>query len=167
MDAAYLDLSSARDWDRFFRPHSIAAILAEHVWEHLTPEQGLTAAKMCYRYLRAGGHLRIAVPDGFPPDPTYINWVRVGGVGDGADDHKVLYTYATLSGLLRTAGFDVTLQEYFDERGTFHGQESDRNDGSVRRSKRYDPRNAGGDLKYTSIIIDGCVPEGAGEPAVP
>src|SRR5256885_15023491 len=39
-DIEYLDLLSPEQWSEFFSPNSISAILAEHVWEHLTPEQG-------------------------------------------------------------------------------------------------------------------------------
>lgn len=37
--------------------------LAEHVWEHMTYEEGCQAAKNCYDYLADGGYLRVAVPD--------------------------------------------------------------------------------------------------------
>ena len=55
----------------YFNEGSIDAILAEHVWEHLAEEEGLAAAKCCYRYLRPGGYLRVAVPDGFHPDANF------------------------------------------------------------------------------------------------
>ena len=54
----------------------------------------------CYEFLRPGGRLRIAVPDGFHPEPGYIEYVRPGGTGIGADDHKVLYNYQSLRKLL-------------------------------------------------------------------
>ena len=153
-DIEYLNLLRADDWRQFFTEGSIAAILAEHVWEHLTPQQGLQAAQVCHRYLRAGGRLRIAVPDGCHPDPAYLRQVMVNGTGAGANDHKVLYTHETMTRLLERAGFTVTLLEYFDAAGTFHFQEWNRADGMVHRSSRYDERNAGGKLSYTSLIVD-------------
>jgi len=49
------------------------AILAEHVWEHLTKEEALIAALTCYRYIKNGGYLRVAVPDGPHPNPQTLN----------------------------------------------------------------------------------------------
>jgi predicted SAM-dependent methyltransferase len=149
-----LDILKSGQWARVFAENSIDAILAEHVWEHLTPEQGLLAARNCLRFLKPGGYLRAAVPDGFHPDPTYIEWVRVGGMGAGADDHKVLYTCDTFRGLFEQAGFEVRLLEYFDSRGAFHAVEWDPGAGKIRRSKRFDERNQSGQLNYTSIILD-------------
>jgi predicted SAM-dependent methyltransferase len=82
-DIDTLNLLKTADWERCFTKSSIDAILAEHVWEHLSREEGFLAAKNCHAYLRDGCYLRVAVPDGLHPDPTYINWVRPGGSGAG------------------------------------------------------------------------------------
>ncbi|MFL5548065.1 MAG: class I SAM-dependent methyltransferase, partial [Gemmatimonadales bacterium] len=74
----FLDLTKPEDWQRFFQPNSVEAMLAEHVWEHLTPAEGLAAARTCYTYLKPGGYLRVAVPDGLHPDPEYIETVKAG-----------------------------------------------------------------------------------------
>jgi len=153
-EAEYLNLLKPTDWKRFFAPNSIAGILAEHVWEHLTSADGVTAAKICHQYLRPGGHLRLAVPDGFNPDPDYREQVRPGGSGAGAEDHKVLYTYETLGRLLADAGFDVDLLEYFDADGKFHFTDWNPAAGMVYRSRRFDERNRDGQLAYTSLIVD-------------
>jgi predicted SAM-dependent methyltransferase len=150
----FLNLLKESDWQRYFRPNSIDAILAEHVWEHLTAEEGLIAAKNCFQYLRPGGYIRVAVPDGLHPDPSYIEYVRVGGSGPGSDDHKVLCTYESLRSLFEAADFNVHLLEYFDEKGEFHFKEWDPENGKIHRSKLWDKRNKGGKLNYTSIIID-------------
>jgi predicted SAM-dependent methyltransferase len=52
-------------------------MLAEHVWEHLTEEEGLAAARACFKYLSPGGFLRVVVPDGLHPDPAYVEWSRL------------------------------------------------------------------------------------------
>ena len=49
-DVDVLDILDEAHWRRLFRENSIDAILAEHVWEHLTAEQGLLAARNCYRF---------------------------------------------------------------------------------------------------------------------
>ena len=153
-DIHLLNMLRHEDWNEYFAPSSIDAILAEHVWEHLTPEQALHCAINCRIYLRTGGYLRIAVPDGFHPNPSYIENVRPGGSGLGADDHRVLYTYQSLSQLLEQAGFTVNLLEYFDETGTFHNAEWDPQDGMVHRTWRFDERNRDGKPHYTSLLAD-------------
>ena len=149
-----LNLLRPSDWEKYFSHHVPLAILAEHVWEHLTLDEGAAAARNCFHYLQPGGHLRLAVPDGFNPDPNYREWVRPGGTGKGADDHKVLYTHESLSRLLAMAGFKVELLEYFDADGQFHFSDWDPHDGMIHRSRRFDERNRDGRLGYTSLIVD-------------
>ncbi len=157
-DVDQLNLLDPRGWQRFFDDASIEAILAEHVWEHLTPAQGFVAAQTCFRFLRPGGRLRVAVPDGLHPDREYIDWVRPRGRGPGADDHKVLYTYTTFRELFERAGFEVRLLEHFDEQGEFCAHAWDPQEGMIHRSHRFDPRNAEGRLRYTSLILDAVKP---------
>lgn len=160
-EAAFVDLLAPAEWSRYFDEASLEAILAEHVWEHLTEEEGTCAAATCYRYLRAGGYVRAAVPDGLHPSSEYRDWVRPGGVGPGADDHQVLYTYRTFAHQFEQAGFSIALLEYFDERGEFHGCDWDERLGMIHRSRRFDERNGDGGLAYTSIVLD------ASKPAAP
>jgi len=153
----FLDVAERFDWQKIFKPASLSAIVAEHVWEHLTLEKAEKAAKNCYEFLAPGGYARIAVPDGYHPEKDYIDWVKPGGVGDGAKDHQMLYTYKTLSILFEEAGFKVHLLEYFDEQHEFHYTRWNHGDGHIHRS-RHDPRNVDR-LVYTSIIIDAVKPE--------
>lgn len=153
-EVEFLDVRRADHWERYFEPGSVRAILAEHVWEHLTAEEAVVAAANCFAYLEGGGYLRVAVPDGLHPDPDYIDRVRPGGTGPGADDHKILYDYRTFGWVFESVGFRVLLLEYFDEEGHFHGVEWDPEAGKIRRSRRYDPRNDHHNLAYTSIVLD-------------
>jgi predicted SAM-dependent methyltransferase len=149
-----LDLLKLSDWNTYFNPNTIDAMMAEHVWEHLSLESGMTAVRNCATYLKSGAYLRLAVPDGLHPDPAYINYVKPGGTGAGADDHKVLYTYRTLTDLLEKAGLQVRLLEYFDENHEFHATNWNPAEGKIERSKRFDSRNSDGVLRYTSLIAD-------------
>jgi predicted SAM-dependent methyltransferase len=153
-DMENLNLLEPSDWHRYFQVDSIDAILAEHVWEHLSYEEGAIAAYQCFEYLKPGGYLRIAVPDGNFPDSSYIQ-----GVDIGVDGHKELYNNETLSGLFEGAGFVVQLLEYFDKNHQFHYNEWDPDEGMIHRSKRFDKRNADDKLKYTSIILDAVKPD--------
>jgi predicted SAM-dependent methyltransferase len=153
-DIQFLNLLKVADWDRFFRADSLDTILAEHVWEHLTCDEGLQAARTCFRFLKTGGYIRVAVPDGLHPDPSYIDYVQVGG----PDDHKMVYTYKTLRDIFEKSGYRVQLYEYFDEAHKFHFQAWNPEDGMISRSKRFDERNKDGVLNYTSVILDAFKP---------
>ena len=155
-----LNLVFEIDWGNYFKKNSLDAILAEHVWEHLTPKDSVIASRNCFNFLKPGGYLRVAVPDGYHPDPHYIEDVKPGGSGAGADDHKVLYNYDTFRKIFSSVGFDVSLLEYFDEHGEFIAKEWSASDGFIERSKRFDSRNASGNLSYTSIILDARKPVG-------
>ena len=148
-DIENLNLLNPRDWQNLFEENSIDAILAEHVWEHISLEEGLVAARQCYSYLKPGGYLRIAVPDGNHPDPSYIKRVEVG-----ADDHRVLFDNKSITELFESAGFDVQLLEYFDGQQNFNYTEWQAENGMIKRSRRFDSRNSDNQLNYTSIIID-------------
>lgn len=160
-DYPVVDLTDAEGLRSLFGPNAVRAILAEHVWEHLSPQAASLAARNCYDLLRPGGYLRIAVPDGLHPDPAYIEYVRPGGSGAGSDDHKVLYTHASLGALLESAGFRVEKLEWFDESGQFHFREWNPEDGYVARSTRFDERNRTHPTTYTSVIMDARKPAAA------
>lgn len=153
-DISHVNMLSDQDWGKYFSEGSIDALFAEHVWEHLNETEGIIAAKKCHSYLRPGGYIRIAVPDGFHPSREYLDFVKPMGSGLGSDDHKVLFTYVSLSKMFETAGFNVELLEYFDESGNFHHKEWNSEAGLVTRSMAYDERNTDGKLNYTSIILD-------------
>ena len=171
-EADYLNLLNSRQWATCFQRDSIDAMLAEHVWEHLTTDEGVEAARRCFEYLKPGGYLRVAVPDGFHPDQDYIGYVKPGGHGPGASDHKVLYNHQTLADVFTGVGFRVVMLEYFDAEGEFHFVEWDAEQGKIRRSRRFDERNRGGMLNYTSVILDACkdaqadAPPGGSSPAL-
>ena len=103
-----------------FKICSLGAILSEHVWEHMSLDEGFIAAKHCFEYLQPMGYVRVAVPHGYHSNPEYIELVKVIGSGDGADDHKVLFNYETMSSLSERAGFQVKLLEHFDRNRIFN-----------------------------------------------
>ncbi len=153
-DKENLDITKTSDWRKYLYFLRIDNIFAEHVWEHLTDKDTILANRNCYRFLKRGGTLRLAVPDGYNPDKGYIEYVRPGGNGAGADDHKILYNYQVMKQRLEEVGFTVKLLEYWDESGNFHFVDWTDDNGRVERSRRYDPRNKNGEMQYTSLIID-------------
>ncbi len=146
-------------WQLLFQPASIHSMLAEHVFEHLTVEEFARFLRLARRYLykggqNNGGRIRLAVPDGNHPDANYIEHVRPGGIGEGADDHKTLYTCDKIAQVLDESGYDYQLLEYFEASGAFHQLEWQIEDGFIGRSARHDKRNSAGKLTYTSLIVD-------------
>jgi predicted SAM-dependent methyltransferase len=151
-----LNLLDETTWSKQFDSNTITAILAEHVWEHLTFEEGMDAAKNCHNYLRPSGYVRCAVPDGYFPDKKYQNIVKIGGPGPKdhpAASHKIVHNYHTLTKLFEAAGFQVNLLEYCDEEGNFHFKEWNPEDGVIFRSKKFDPRNRE-QMRAPSLILD-------------
>jgi predicted SAM-dependent methyltransferase len=152
-----LSLVVEEHWSNRFLPESIKAILTEHVWEHLTYQEGIDSAKLCYKYLMPGGYIRCAVPDAFFPNEEYQKGVQIGGPGPAdhpAASHKIVHNYKTLSTMFKSAGFEVELLEYCDENGAFHYHEWNEKNGFIYRSKRFDHRNRDGKLGFVSLIID-------------
>lgn len=150
-----LDITSTNNWTYVFTRNTVDNLLAEHVFEHLTLKQAREAFKLAFQFLKPGGTFRIAVPDGLFPSDDYINYVRPGGVGAGADDHKMMYTHRILREELGNVGFDVKLLEYWNEQGDFIFCDWEtENNGMVKRTKRYDQRNSDGKLRYTSLLVD-------------
>ena len=152
------DITSQQSWSNFFEPGKVKRILAEHVLEHLSMEEAVRATQNFYKYLEPGGYVRIAVPDGNHSSPEYIENVRPGGIGPGALDHKLLYTFSTLKTLFSSQGFIVEGLEYFSDSGVFISNDWKTEDGMIHRSYLNDERNKGGVNNYTSIIIDAFKP---------
>ena len=153
-DMENLDITKEIDWRKLLFICRLDNIMAEHVWEHLTDADMELANKNCFKYLKKHGVLRLAVPDGYHPDKEYIEYVKPGGTGAGADDHKILLNYNIMKERLEKAGFAVKLLEYWDEQGNFHFTDWTDEGGHIIRSKRYDLRNKNGILNYTSLIVD-------------
>jgi predicted SAM-dependent methyltransferase len=150
-DRDFLDITNPQDWSSLFEPNSIDRLLCEHVLEHLSEPECAIALAECYRYLRPGGLMRVAVPDGYRRDPAYV--AEASPPNDG---HKVFYNIDTLPALLESVGFSVTPLEYFDESEQFHARSWDESDGLVMRSVRFDHQKdfQRGKLYYTSLIVD-------------
>lgn len=152
-----LNVLEYRDWKKLCDEESLDAILAEHVWEHMTFEEGVIAAKNVYEFLKPGGYIRCAVPDRNFKNEWYQNMVKIGGPGPEdhpAYTHKIVYDYKKFIKVFNEAGFKVELLEYCDDDGRFHYRYWNAEDGYIGRSYRYDSRNNDKEIKMVSIIID-------------
>jgi predicted SAM-dependent methyltransferase len=128
-DYPALDVTDQKSWASLFKFGQIDALLSEHVLEHLDDDQVVSAIENIHKYLKKGGYVRIAVPDGCHPNPEYIEAVKPGGSG-------------------------LELLEWFDEQGAFNCIDWSAHDGMVTRSSRNDERNLIRPLSYTSLIVD-------------
>ncbi|MEI8185748.1 MAG: hypothetical protein WCG19_03530 [Chlorobiaceae bacterium] len=153
-DYPLLDVVNEKSWMRLFKPGAIDALLAEHVFEHLTDYEITLAFSNIYKFLKINGYIRIAVPDGYHSSNDYIEMIKPGGYGAGSDDHKQLFNYKTLSKKLLDAGFSLNLLEWFDEHRQFNYRSWTEEDGFISRSSCNDKRNIGNSFAYTSLIID-------------
>lgn len=149
-----LNITLFNDWKFLFNYNSLSNILAEHVFEHLTLSDVKITCQNCHLFLKKGGTLRIAVPDGFFPNKNYIESVMPGGSGPGADDHKQLYNFNSIKEIFDLTMFDYELIEFFDHNGKFNCQLLDESKGFIIRSRNNDERNTPSKIYYTSLIID-------------
>jgi predicted SAM-dependent methyltransferase len=158
-DVDTLDITSEADWQHYFQPGTINHLLSEHVFEHLSEQQCKTTFRLCFKYLTAGGKLRVAVPDGYRRDKVYASAVR-----PPQDGHLMLFTVDNLTAMLQEAGFQVTPLEYFDAADCFHAVEWDIADGKINRSAKFDKREKfkRDNVHYTSLIVDAVKPSFAG-----
>lgn len=153
-DIDTLNLIKEEDFAKYFSKRKIDKILAEHVLEHLTDSELELMVANFYKYSSGIINVRIAVPDGFHSDPNYLDNVKSGGIGVGAQDHKNLFNYKTLGLLFEKHGFKSKLIEYWDEDGIFHTNYFNDSKGFIERSFRNDSRNNNGKPNYTSLIMD-------------
>lgn len=153
-DLPIFDALDEQIWQMVFTPSSVARVLAEHVIEHWQEDEFRTFLTIARPFIAENGFIRLAIPDGFHPDPEYIDYVKPGGSGEGSDDHKVLYDHVKMKQIFEAVGYQYRLVEYFDATGEFHAIPWDPEDGMIRRSSQHDARNQDRPLAYTSLIID-------------
>lgn len=153
----WLDITNPQDWETIFQGKQLlSSVVAEHVFEHLTSQESLAALSYIHQHLVQGGSIRIAVPDGYHPDPDYLRHVGINGLGDDAADHKQLLNADSLSELLEQANFsNIQVVEGYDEAGNLTQEPWQAARGFVHRSRQ----NKSCDVwdfvdASTSLIID-------------
>ncbi|RPI74387.1 MAG: hypothetical protein EHM47_03765, partial [Ignavibacteriales bacterium] len=85
-DIDTLNVTNENDFKKYFKQKKISKILAEHVLEHLKDDELELMTKYFFKYSDSNVNIRIAVPDGFHADKKYVEKVRPGGKGEGAQD---------------------------------------------------------------------------------
>ena len=156
----WLDITKIENWENVFNNKTcITHIVAEHVFEHLTYAESQKALKCIYQYLMNDGRIRIAVPDGYNPNPIYLKNVGINGIGDDAADHKQLLNIDFLSALMEEAGFAAIHIEGYTKNGTLIQNPYNPQDGFIMRSRANDNQNNNIPWDFpdahTSLIVDG------------
>ncbi len=157
----WLDITKPEDWSRVFRGKVLLThVVAEHVFEHLTEKNMYLALRLISQHMKIGGRIRIAVPDGYHPDPNYIRSVGIGGVGADAEDHKQLINCDILFKALDASGFLPKLVEGYRDNGDLVSMPIDIDSGSIVRSRSNHLSMAGRSGwefpdANTSLIVDG------------
>ncbi|MDR0533622.1 MAG: hypothetical protein LBH01_06685 [Verrucomicrobiales bacterium] len=149
------DLSKQDDFLRCWQKNSLETILADDVWNNLTVGQANQAARNCFDFLKTGGTLRIAVPDGNHPDPAYLADVYLESRKAGRRQ-RVLYNYKSLVDCLKQAGFIVNLLEYWDENRVLCTFDWESDNGKIQRSKKSIDNSK--PFLNTSLIVDAIKP---------
>ncbi len=147
-DIAQLNIVEDVSWSRRFAPQSIDRILAEHVLEHLTMRELVSALSNAYAYLKPGGIFRVAVPDAFHPSRYYYHLVKPGG-WETPYEHMLFIDHEMLSRIAMEVGFELNLLEYFDEDGVFHSRDYSGEDGVIQRCAH---NNAGLDTNDPEVM---------------
>ena len=156
----WLDIRKEEHWLNIFKDRVIISnIVAEHVFEHLTFDEAVNSLILMKKFMKKNSKIRIAVPDGYNPDSTYIKNVEINGIGDDAQDHKQLLNKDKLFDILRKANFTPHLIEGYDKNGSLTLNNYSINDGFIKRSRN----NVNDDLEKiwgfvdskTSLIVDG------------
>ena len=125
-------------------------------------QEAQRALEYIYSYLKPGGRVRIAVPDGNNPDPDYIRYVGINGIGDDAADHKQLLTSGALKDLMEGSGFQAQHIEGYDEKGQLLQNPYHMKDGFIMRSRVHKDTTLDTPWSFpdahTSLIVDGIKP---------
>jgi predicted SAM-dependent methyltransferase len=148
-DYPVFDIKSPLVWKVIFQSARADNFLLEHVLEHFTEKEVEICLKNMLKFLRSEGVIRIAVPDANHPSREYIEYVRPGGSGEGADDHKSFWCHSDFLELAKKLAIDCKLVEYWDDQGNFVSEAFDESNGAIHR------RNVSIDgINHTSLIVD-------------
>lgn len=105
-----------------FADASFEVVYHSHVLEHLSRQQAVTFLEECFRILKRGGIIRVAVPDLEKIARLYIDSLEKARVGiPGAADNHEWMTMELLDQCVREQS-GGELVRYFD-RGTVHNRE--------------------------------------------
>ena len=114
------DVTQGNHWIATFGSRHYAHDLwATELFQRLTPMEARFVAAMAFLFLREGGTFVVEVPDGYLQDAGHRQRYRAGA----SPTIRSMWTKDTLVPILETAGFTVTLRQWYDADGTQHTAE--------------------------------------------
>lgn len=131
-DIKAFDVTSVGEYVHAFGGQGASAFRAEHMFEHLFPDQVDITAAMSYLFMAPGGHYRIAVPAGNHPVDDFLQHVAAGN----RHQHKQLWNVDNMPPIFVRQGYDVQMMEYFEPDGTFHKHYPEDPDEDLRKWSR-------------------------------
>ncbi len=135
-DLPHFDATSQKDWNYFFKNKKVSNILAEHVLEHLTSHEVKIVLKLARSFMTKDGTFRIAVPDAFNNDPSYIDKADPSGLIGSVHGHQSYWNYQNLGQLAESLGWTVKLLEYHNEKGEIITNNFDFANGNIFRCSK-------------------------------
>lgn len=125
-DGSAADIKLDMTWPLPFEDNSCELVFTEHMLEHLSAEQGAAFLQECFRVLKKGGVLRVAMPsldkliqrsyEGNWRDADWLSWPEFKHVSTRAEmlnmafrewGHQWLYDREELYRRLKDAGFET------------------------------------------------------------
>jgi predicted SAM-dependent methyltransferase len=154
----WFDIRYENNWKKLFKKKGlISNLMAEHVFEHLTYDELDNTLNHANHYLKKGGKLRFAVPDGYNPSEEYIKNVNINGIGADAQDHKQLLNIDILNKLLIRNNFSCNILEGYKNNELIQNKFNDF-DGFIIRTRKRKNINLDPDWFFddsgTSLIVD-------------
>lgn len=153
-DLPQFDITEAEHWKYIFGEVRINNVLAEHVFEHLTLDETKIAFAFIHHHLKPKGIFRLAVPDGYHPDPTYIDYVKPNGNGPGCEDHKLLWNKDMIEHVFADSGLHIHALEYHTKAGELISHPLDPLNGNIIRTATAANKQNWELKNYTSLIVD-------------
>ncbi|MDP4267528.1 MAG: hypothetical protein Q8880_08850, partial [Bacteroidota bacterium] len=149
-DLPHMNILNRKDWEYLFDIRKPDNLLAEHVLEHLTIEEVEIVLQNVFKYLKNNGIFRIAVPDSYNPDLSYIERVKQGGIVGESIKHKSFWNIDSLSEIATKFGFIIEPIEYYTSNREFIYNGINKENGPILRYKTKESDNE----NDASLIVD-------------
>lgn len=120
-----------------FENDSVDCVLAEHVMEHISIHDAWNFVEECYRILKKGGYIRLAVPCASRifrlADQEYFDFIKKHGWGEATlkdsvksiifnHGHQTMWEPDSLNAVVSCMGFKVLSEVPEDMKNTLHHQ---------------------------------------------
>lgn len=116
-DQDELDLINRYDITKYIPQASILNILANHVMEHIYPEEIWNVFNNIFFMQKAGGYLVICVPDLLSPNSRHYKGMEEAILFQPKASHFIFFSLESITYLLSKIGYEVIPIYYHNEKG--------------------------------------------------